>query len=265
MLDHADATRFIRPMSTGKTKPVMLACERDNGNEIEVVAKFSRGCNNSTEPLVREAIAAMFAKDLGLPVPEPFVVEVSDAFIAAVPDASVRGYLHQSIRLGFGSQKLPDGFNVWSFGAAMPDSALQEAREIVAFDALVTNADRRPTNPNLLFNGRTFAIFDHEMAFMTNLNMFWREPWVGGAMDPPYSPKDHVLYPSIRQAGEVLDLQRLQATLGNITDQRIAEYGHAVAPEWIGNADAVTRALELIRGLRDNAAPAVDEFKRAFV
>ncbi|MFZ3219952.1 MAG: hypothetical protein WA174_07955 [Rhodoferax sp.] len=72
MLIEVEAIRFDRAMATGKTKPILVACERSTGEEIEVVAKFTYGCNNSPEALVREAIAAILAKDLGLPVPEPY-------------------------------------------------------------------------------------------------------------------------------------------------------------------------------------------------
>lgn len=264
MLEVVEAVRFDRAMATGKTRPVLLACERPTGEEVEVVAKFSYGCNNSPEALVREAIAGCFAVSLGLPMPEPFLVRVDEEFINTIPDAAVAEYLRKSIPIGFGTRKLPEGFNVWSTKAKLANGLMQQAIEIMAFDAFVTNADRRPENPNLLCDGRSFAIFDHEMAFMAELNMFWSAPWIAGALNPPYSPKAHILFASLTQPVDV-DLQRFVDSLVSINDDQISAYAQALPAEWVGDPAAAQRAVTLIRDLRDNAADAVNEFKRALV
>src|SRR4051794_40647199 len=85
MLEEVEAVRFDRVMTKGKTRPILLMCERDNGDEIEVIAKFSFGCENSTAGLVREAMSSMLASDLGMPVPEPLVVHVSTEFVRSIP------------------------------------------------------------------------------------------------------------------------------------------------------------------------------------
>jgi hypothetical protein len=42
----------------------------------QVVAKFARRCERRTNALVAESIALMFAAELDLPVPEPFIVRM---------------------------------------------------------------------------------------------------------------------------------------------------------------------------------------------
>ena len=76
MLDMVIAVRFDRRMGTGKTKPMLLACTAPDGSDVEVVAKVSAGCERGVGGLVAEAIAAMLAADLDLPVPEPFLVRL---------------------------------------------------------------------------------------------------------------------------------------------------------------------------------------------
>ncbi|MCK6557065.1 hypothetical protein L6Q96_21180 [Candidatus Binatia bacterium] len=44
MLDLVTAARFDRRTSSGKTWPCLLSCATADGNEREVVAKFSAGC-----------------------------------------------------------------------------------------------------------------------------------------------------------------------------------------------------------------------------
>jgi hypothetical protein len=262
MLEEVDAIRFDRGMATGKTRPVLLSCERHTGGEVEVVAKFSFGCNNSTEALVREALTAMLAVDLGLPMPEPLVVRVTPAFISTVPIAPVAEYLRKSVPLGFGTRKLPDGFNVWGAGTPAKGALEQQALEILAFDVLVTNADRRPENPNLLCNGSEFAIFDHEMALMTDLNFFWKPPWEANSLSGFYSPKSHVLFPSLNHERAV-DLQRLQGALASISDERISAYAAAIPNAWLPNTEALERGIKLIEGLRDHADSAIEEVRKA--
>jgi hypothetical protein len=70
VLDLVTASRFDRRTSSGKTWPCLLSCTRADGDETEVVAKFSAGCERQVGGLVAEAIAAILAADLDLPVPE---------------------------------------------------------------------------------------------------------------------------------------------------------------------------------------------------
>lgn len=98
-----------------------------------------------------EAIAAMLATDLDLPVPEPFLVALEPEFIAGLPDEIVATMARRSSPLAFGSQHLPPGYTSWPVGKAIPKEALATAAEIFAFDALIVNDDRRPENPNCLY------------------------------------------------------------------------------------------------------------------
>lgn len=75
MLDVVTAIRFDRRLGSGKTWPCLLSCARTDGEETEVVAKFSAGCERQIGGLVAEAIAAILTADLDFPIPEPLVVE----------------------------------------------------------------------------------------------------------------------------------------------------------------------------------------------
>jgi hypothetical protein len=66
MLETVIATRFDRRMTNGKTKPCLMACDCEDGSEVDVVVKFSGGCERGVGGLVTEAIVAMFAADLEL-------------------------------------------------------------------------------------------------------------------------------------------------------------------------------------------------------
>ena len=149
MFEQVEAVRFDRFMSNGKTQPMLLACERHDEAEVEVVAKFSLKC--SIGGLIREAMAAMFAKDILLPVPEPFLVKISAEFVASIQNAPAVKIFKESSEFGFGSCRLPNGFAPWIAPDGRMETQLdKEALEIMALDSWLTNPDRRVSNPNLL-------------------------------------------------------------------------------------------------------------------
>ncbi len=260
MFECVDAIRFDRKMRIGKTSPALLACDGPDG-EVELIAKFSEGC--SIGGLIREAMTAMFALDLGLPVPPPYLVQLSDDFIDSIPDPKFADFLRKSDRFGYGSQRLPDGYAAWIEPAGRMSAELeQEALDIFALDCWLTNGDRRIQNHNLLTNGKHFAIFDHELALMTDLNLFWQEPWQKNALNGTRPPQEHVFFGHLRGRAEY-HLDGVCSRLAALTDQRIADYASALPPSWISEAQTVATARTFIMSLRDNLAPAGIELKRA--
>jgi hypothetical protein len=86
MLRRVVATQFDRPARSGKTRPLFLTCIDAAGEEVEVVAKLSAGCEQKEVSLAREVIAACLAGDLGLPVAEPLLVKLPPAWVGSVTD-----------------------------------------------------------------------------------------------------------------------------------------------------------------------------------
>ena len=260
MFECLEATRFDRVMTNGRTRPMLLLCDGPLG-EVELIAKFSEGC--SIGGLIREAMTAMLALDLGLPVPAPYLVQLSEEFIDTIPDATVAEFLRKGDRYGYGSSRLPDGYAAWIEPAGKMTSQMeQEALDIIAFDCWITNPDRHVKNHNLLSNGKSFAIFDHELALMTNLNLFWREPWQINALDGCRPPGEHVFFNHLRGRASY-PLERVGARFAALSDQRIDDYVSTLPPSWAAEADTVNAARGFIMSLRDNLAPADTELKRA--
>jgi hypothetical protein len=260
MLDPVVASRFDRRMTSGRTWPCALACERANGQEVEVVAKFSAGLDRGTAGLAAEAIASMLAVDLDLPTPEPMLVSFDDSFIDAMPApvAAVAQRLRDSVRVAFGSAKLPPGFAELPRGKQIPASVRQQAAEIFAFDCLIQNADRRPENPNLLFDGRSFALFDHELAFFTEGVIGWQPPWQTGSLQS--FARGHVLFDGL--SGRTYDFARMKGAWQATTDRRLNEFADALPAEWSDTARETRKALDFLSQVRENIEPALDEVAR---
>jgi hypothetical protein len=185
---------------------------------------------------------------------------MEDGFIASLP-ASERGLaerIRQSSRVAFGSRLLPTGFSIWPIGKGVPPALRQQAAEIFAFDCLLVNPDRQSDNPNLKFDGKSFAIFDHELALMHEGTIGWRPPWNAGALGSAAS--SHVLFPSL--CGRGYDWARLEGAWEAVSDRRLAEYRAALPPEWSAGLHAADSALAYLGQLRDNLRPALAEVTR---
>ncbi len=264
MFASVTATRLHRRTTRGRTGPFLLECEHTDGGPVEVVAKFN-GPQLPVSGLVREALCAMLAADLGLPVPDFHAVELQPEFLAGLalshPDELT--FLSAAVNPGFGSTQLPPGFTSWMPGRSIPRSMTAAAAEIYAFDLLIQNPDRRPDNPNLQHRGDQFAIFDHELALVTEGVLFWRPPWEPGSLSTQGVPAQHVLYPGLR--GSRPDLARLTGAWEAITDARLMEYGAALPPSWTstdGQVHTVARAVEFMQALRNNLRRAILEITR---
>lgn len=211
---------------------------------------------------MREGLCAMLANDLGLPVPECFVVRIEPNFIdSIVPSApAIAAALRSTVPLGFGSARLPPGFSAWMPERRIPKAMRPSAAEIFAFDLLVQNSDRRPDNPNMQSRGDEFAIFDHELALMIEGVLFWKPPWEPGSLEAAAAPDKHLLRRELK--GSEPDLTRLVGAWEVINDQRLAEYRAALPPEWATPAESADAAIAFLRNLRDHVRPAVQEVLR---
>lgn len=261
MLEMVEAIRFDRIMTKGRTLPLLMVAEHSDGIEVELIGKFSDGQNIGANGLAREAITAMLAADLGLPVPPPLLVRVSEAFIDTVPDQKAATLLRQSLRVGFGSSKLPDGYSLWPHSHSLPKRMLAQAAEIFAFDALIQNADRRPDNPNMQVKGEQFAIYDHELAFIWEGILFWKPPWQPGGLDNAAQSDRHVFFAAIKS--QSVDFSRLVGAWEAVSDARLAEYRAALPAEWESASGTIDKVLGFVSDLRDNIQPAMIEIQRA--
>jgi len=232
MLDKITAVGFQGPVGTGRTRPCRLECERDTGEIVEVVAKCSAGTMEHEKNLTIEAIAAMLAADLGLPVPEPFLVELTPEFVDLLrPWPEVFEQMSTSCRFAFGTAHLPTGFAVWAKGQPVPPDLSVQAAEIFTFDGIIVNSDRRPGNPNCLYSGQELAIIDHELSFASDQVLFWREPWVEGGFDSYASPDVHIFAkPNLSICPENLD--RFVGAWRALDRTRFEEYFDAIPIEW---------------------------------
>lgn len=127
MLETVVPVRYHSPVGSRKTKPCRIECEKTDGSLVEVIAKFSEGCERKETALAMEVFAACLAGDLGLPIPKPYIIDVSADFIATVPVASQQQLMAASSRLAFASTHLGTGYRAWTTADTISPAARPEA------------------------------------------------------------------------------------------------------------------------------------------
>jgi len=224
-LRRVDAIRYVTPLREGGSLPGLVEGDDDG----TWVVKF-RGAGQGTGALVSEIVAGEIARRIGLPVPELVLVRVAPELGHAEPDPEIKELIAASPGLNVGMDFLPGALPF----APAPEGELDPdlAAEIVFFDALVTNIDRTPRNPNLLsWHGRTWLI-DHGASFY---RQHGSAPLAETAAAPTPVLRDHVLLPvagSLAEAGERLAgrvAEAIEPALGLVPD------------EWLGEDPAVRR------------------------
>jgi hypothetical protein len=248
-LRHVNATRYVAPLREGGSLPGLMEADDDG----LYVTKF-RAAGQGERALVAEVVAGELARMIGLPVPDLAVVEVAPALGLAEPDPEI-----QDLIVGSPGQNLGMDFLPGALPMAVPaDPAVDAdlAADVVWFDALVTNVDRTPRNPNLLvWHGRLYLI-DHGASFF---RQHGERPLAETARDGVPMLAEHVLRPvagSLEAADERLAERALEAVDAAV----------GLAPEaWLG-ADPAGRRADLAGFLRERLEaprPFVEELRRA--
>jgi hypothetical protein len=259
MLPVLRATRYDRRLTAGKTKPALIAAADSSGREIGVVVKFGHLMERGEVGLVAEAIASMFARDLGLNVPAPYLVRISEEFVSSIPDVTIAPDFQRAMPVTFGCEQL-DGLAPIASAAEIPAHQLFMAGDVFAFDAILDNSDRRPDNPNCYWRENDLVLIDHELTFFFG-TLFYKHPWINGALEYCKSGTPHVFYHQLR--GKGLDFARLQRALAAITAGRCDEYVAALAPEWRAEFEAdIKKMTDFIRVLIENVPATITEIRR---
>ena len=210
---HLTAVRYEVPLREGGSLPAVI--DTDDGSQF--VVKF-RGAGQGPKALVAELLAARLAEALALPVPRPAVVQLDGGFGLAEPDPEIQDLLRWSAGLNFGLEYLPGAIGFESAADAKHVDP-QLAAAIVWFDALISNVDRTPRNPNLLLWAGELWLIDHGAAFYFH---HAGGEWLSRAHSPFPQIKDHILLSragDLREADERLSRRLTPGVLTELTSE----------------------------------------------
>jgi hypothetical protein len=219
------ATEYVTPLREGGSLPAIVAGDDDG----TYVLKF-RGAGQGAKALVAELIAGELARVLGLPVPEIVFAELDGRMAMTEPDQEIQDLLRASEGLNLALDYLPGSI---MFDPLVPRSVEQKAElasAIVWFDALVTNVDRTPRNPNLLVWHGELWLIDHGASLY--FHHAWGEDYLTRARGAFAPIRDHVLLPWASALSAVDE--RLVALL---TPERIDAIVNEIPGSWLGDVE----------------------------
>jgi hypothetical protein len=186
-------------------------------------------------------------------VPDLVTVEIDPVLGAAEPDPEIQQLITDSAGENLGVDFLPGALPYTPAGPWVPDARL--AGDVVWLDALTTNVDRTPRNPNLLLWHDRLWLIDHGAALYLQ----------HGGLDPEAHADrpfpliaEHVLLP---HAGSILEAhERLAPTVAGALAEAVA----LVPGDWLasGGDDPETYVDYLSRRLRSGAFAAEAEAER---
>jgi hypothetical protein len=259
MIRRLEAIEFQRRVGNGQSKPAFIVAETDAGDAIELVAKTAGGCMRGVSALAMELISTCLAADLGLRVPEPFFVNMSDTWIRTIPDQEWRELAFVSSTLAFGSRNITGGFIAWQPTRVLSAELASAVAAALAFDAAIENSDRRPENPNCLRREDIFFLIDHELCFPSVL-FGQPKPWVIGGLQQFAQAGKQIFVDALR--GKEVDWVPVVERWEGLSDAMIDGYGQLLPPEWAGAAPTVASAAIQIKRARDNISALVEEIER---
>lgn len=256
MLRTLEAIQFIKEVGSGRTQPIVVAAETDDGDVIEVVLKFSSSCDMGTNSLSVEVIAACLAGTLSLPIPEPFIVSIPADWRECLPPM-IRARYSEFDNLAFGSRLVWPQWPAWAATNRLTPRMVQTAAEILAFDGFIENVDRRDGNPNCLVSGDELRIFDHELAFPRGL--IGLKPWALGGMGSFTEHGRHIFRREL--VARQIDHFVIRSKWAALRNEDIDAYGEAVPFGWRDD-EFIADILTKIRQIRDNIDGCVTELDR---
>lgn len=175
---------------------------------------------------MRELVSSLLLAQLGLPVPEPLLVEITDAFAASFDDPELNKLVSASVGLAFGCRFVEGTVDGVTAG-------LEAWQNVCKFDAYAFNGDRRADNPNVLFDGESLWMIDHQLVAPTD--SFDASGTPDTELWGQHCLADHASYPFLRGNHQTLavPMQAWQPTLTDGIDVAIA----ATPLQWAGAAD----------------------------
>jgi hypothetical protein len=237
-------------LSSGRSRPAVFACIDSDGNPAgDYVVKLCAAMDTGTRAAANELLASLLAEHLGLLQPQSAIVQIHPDLVpwlaAQRPDfaAVIRG----STGLNFGSKFLTD-VATWPTGRPLPEAMLSTAAQVFAFDALISNDDRRYSNPNVLVRGDDIFVIDHEAAFSFLYLVSTAEaPW---EVRYRRSLTQHVFYFQLRK--QTIDLSMFTARLAQLGSTELANIIRKVPSEW--RYDGLGHISDHLQSARDHAA-----------
>ncbi|MBI5149964.1 MAG: hypothetical protein HZA28_04250 [Candidatus Omnitrophica bacterium] len=255
-----EARQFRRVLKSGRTTPLLFECEDvATGQKEEYVVKLKGSLDRRDRGLICELVSSTIARFMGFNTPPIAVVNI-DAQMASLIDAIPKDKIDSSIGLNFGSKLLSGGYFNLPNDYPLTNHMEQAAAEIIIFDALIQNFDRRAGKPNMFIKGDEIYIFDHELAF-SFLELIGKRdsPWEQAAFSS--CVRGHFFYRQLK--GRTLSLERITQGIKNMGDDFLLDVQASIPEEW--KDGEIGHIFDHLKAIVENADRFIEGVRREMV
>lgn len=259
MLHTWKAQRLEKILTNGRTKPLVIECEYvssqafgDNNEQAPkpserrlFVVKSPGHPDVTDQGLFSELFGNLLGRQLGLKTPEPALITLSQAFVEATKPSVVSNNINLSPGQGVGCEYLARGLTSVVPWVDLPNTQMQQAVILYAFDLLVQNPDRRPDKVNCAIHSGDLIAFDFELCF-SFLYLLLGKQFDSWEVSKHRIAPQHLFYPILRK-NQHIDwkpfIERLQA----LTEHHFDQLAQVLVPNWQDFAERVrTHVFEVI-------------------
>lgn len=217
--------------STGACNPFLVRCVNNNsGKKEDYVLKLISSSGISKQAYIRELLGLIIAKQIGLNVVEPAIINVTLPFVQSI-NKSDQEVFSNSLGYNFGT-KYMEGVNILSRDQKILGTILAEqASKILLFDIFINNVDRTKIKPNMFSDGKNIYLFDHEKAFSFTL-MFSKpdEPWKIQIFDLEHWISKHYFYNTFK--GTIINIDDFIDSIKLIDESFWQKAENLIPSEW---------------------------------
>jgi hypothetical protein len=167
MLPIYKAIAFNKVMKLGgRTQPWSVLVETENGVQPYVVKMFRSDEVDVRDPVTKEVLGNLLARQFDLPVPEAALIEMDENFRMTIKDDEAQSvYELADERIKFGTALIEGNYLFNPAFTKVQAARMVELDTLFAYDVFIRNRDRTALKPNLLVKGKSAFLIDHELGF----------------------------------------------------------------------------------------------------
>lgn len=159
------AQRLDGKFGNSANQPLLISgVDKMTAEKGSYAIKLKAAPRMSEEASMRELLASFLAMEMGIPVVEPVIIEITSEFVELLKGSPSWAVGNKSLGYNYGSRYIRD-YSILLLNKPLTDHQLPLAQDALAFDIFIQNSDRTNEKPNMLTDGRNLVILDHEIAF----------------------------------------------------------------------------------------------------
>ena len=240
---------IVRTFGTGANQPVLMRGVTRHGEKEDIVVKLMASERMDPGRSMRELVAAMLARRIGLNVPEPCLTIIDEGAVSLGKTESMRERLQDSLGINFSCVHVKNLFP-WAVADELPTRMRGNALKVFVFDLLIQNVDRTKGaggKPNLFTVEGEFYVLDHELSFsFLDMLIPSSTPWRFTQHDIGHFIRNHVLYGSLKRKN--LDFSALENMLEPLDDSFWSEIQLLLPSDWpAAQADKIKQHINSVK------------------